>query len=111
MEVNEESVGDVYVVTARGRLDANASGPFGQRLQTLISPERPKLLLDFAGIEFVTSAGLRVVLAALKKVKSIKGVFAICGVQEPVREVLEITGLNGMMDIHSERAAALQAMR
>ena len=92
------------VVTARGRLDGAASGPFAERVQALIGAERPKLLIDFSGIDFVSSAGLRAVLTILKRVKSLNGAFALCGVQKPVREVLDITGFAGMIDIHPERA-------
>ncbi len=110
MEIRDESIGDVRVVTARGRLDGTASGAFGERIQALIDSDRPKLLIDFAGIDFVTSAGLRAVLTILKRVKAMNGVFALCGVQAPVREVLDITGFAGMIEIHPERTAALQAM-
>ena len=110
MEISDEAVDGVCVVTARGRLDGNASGPFGERVQTLIGAERPKLLIDFSGVDFVTSAGLRIVLTLLKKVKASNGVFALCGVQAAVREVLDITGFAGMIDIHPERASALRAM-
>jgi anti-anti-sigma factor len=110
MEISDEAVGDVRVVTARGRLDGSASGPFGEQVGRLIGSERPKLLIDFAGVDFVTSAGLRAVLTLLKKVKAGGGLFALCGVQAPVREVLDITGFAGMIDIHPERAAALKAM-
>jgi anti-anti-sigma factor len=111
MEIRNESIGDVCVVTANGRLDGNASGPFGERIQKLIGFQRPKLLLDLAGVDFVTSAGLRVFLTLLKKVKAQNGMFALCAVQAPVREILDITGFAAMMDIHPERSAALQAMR
>jgi anti-anti-sigma factor len=110
MQISDESVGGVCVVTARGRLDGAASGLFGERVQSLIRPERPKMLIDFTGIDFVTSAGLRVVLTILKKVKSANGVFALCGVQASVREVLEITGFAGMIQIFPGREAALAAL-
>jgi anti-anti-sigma factor len=110
MEISDEAVGDVRVVTARGRLDGSASGPFGEQVAKLIGSERPKLLIDFAGVDFVSSAGLRAVLTLLKKIKAGGGLFALCGVQAPVREVLDITGFTGMIDIHPERAAALEAM-
>ena len=67
-----QSVGGVCVVTARGRLDGAASGPFAERVQALVGPDRPKLLIDFTGIDFVSSAGLRVVLTLLKRVKSVQ---------------------------------------
>jgi anti-anti-sigma factor len=110
MEISGEQVGGVSVVTARGRLDGAASGPFADQVQAMIGAERPKLLIDFAGVDFVTSAGLRAVLTILKKVKSMNGAFALCNVQKPVREVLDITGFAGMIDIHSERASALAAL-
>ena len=110
MEITGESVDGVSVVTARGRLDGAASGPFAERVQALIGAERPKLLIDFSGIDFVSSAGLRAVLTILKRVKSLNGAFALCGVQKPVREVLDITGFAGMIDIHPERASALAAL-
>jgi anti-anti-sigma factor len=110
MEINGESVGEVSVVTARGRLDGAASGPFTEQVQALIATDSPRLLLDFSGIDFVTSAGLRAVLQILKRVKSSNGMFALCSVQKPVREVLDITGFAGMIDIHPERASALRAM-
>jgi len=110
MEISGEQVGGVNVVTARGRLDGAASGTFADQIQALIGSDQPKLLIDFSGVDFVTSAGLRAVLMILKKVKSMNGAFALCGVQKPVREVLDITGFAGMIDIHPERGAALAAL-
>ena len=110
MEISGETVGGVSVVTARGRLDGAASGPFADQVQALIGADRPKLLIDFSGIDFVTSAGLRAVLLILKKVKSVNGKFALCGVQASVREVLEISGFASMIQIHPGREAALAAM-
>ncbi len=111
MEIDEEAIGDVRVVTPRGRLDGSASGPLGDHLQKAIGPEQTKLILDLGSVDFVTSAGLRVVLTALKKVKAHKGMFALCSVQAPVREILDVTGFTSMIDIHPERAAALVAMK
>src|SRR5271167_3595557 len=98
MEFSEESVGDVCVVTTRGRLDGAASATFGDRFEKLIGV-RPNILVDFSGVDFVTSAGLRAVLSILKKVKSANGMLALCGVQPQVREILDITGLTPMMQI------------
>lgn len=110
MELKEEPVGDVRVVTATGRLDGASSGLFAEYLEKLIGGARPKLLVDFSGIDFVTSAGLRVVLAVLKKVKAANGVFALCAVQTPVREVLDVTGFTSMLQIHADRSVGLSAL-
>lgn len=109
MNISEQQVGRVCVVTARGRLDGATSDAFTRHLDGLIGPE-PRLLVDCSGVDFVSSAGLRAVLMLVKKVKAAKGAFALCGVQAPVREVLDITGFASMIDIHPERAAALVAL-
>ncbi len=109
MDISEEAVGDVCVVTAQGRLDGSTSAMFADRFEKLIGV-RPKLLLDFSGVDFVTSAGLRAVLSIVKKVKSASGALALCGVQEPVLEILDITGLTPMMDIYQMRADGLKAL-
>jgi anti-anti-sigma factor len=110
MDLSEQQVGRVWVVTARGRLDGVTSSIFTQRIDALVSGSEPRLLVDLAEVDFVSSAGLRAVLTIVKKVKSQKGVLALCAVQAPVQEVLEITGFAGMIDIHPERSAALAAL-
>ncbi len=110
MELQEERVGDTYVVTAKGRLDGVASGAFADKIDGLIGNAKPKLLVDFAGVDFVTSAGLRAVLMAVKKVKASGGMFALCGVQDSVREILDISGFTAMLQIHGDRAGGLSAL-
>jgi anti-anti-sigma factor len=110
MEIHDERIGDTCVVTAKGRLDGSASAAFAEKVGGLIASPSPKLLIDFAGVDFVTSAGLRAVLVLVKKVKAAGGSFVLCGVQEPVREVLDITGLTALLSIHSARAEAIAAL-
>lgn len=110
MEIHEERIGGACVVTAKGRLDGGASATFAERIGGLITSPNPKLLIDFAGVDFVTSAGLRAVLLLVKKVKAAGGTFALCSVQDSVREVLDITGFTGMFNIHAARADAIAAL-
>ena len=109
MDISEEIVGNVCVVTAKGRLDGSASAPFVDRLEKLTA-RQSTFLMDFAGVDFVTSAGLRAVLTTIKKVKSLNGAIAICGVQAPVREILDITGLSPMIRIFASRPEGLAAL-
>jgi anti-anti-sigma factor len=110
MNISEQQMGRVWVVAASGRLDGATSSTFVQRIDALISGTEPRVLVDFSGVEFVSSAGLRAVLMVVKKMKAMKGVLALCGVQAPVQEVLDITGFAGMIDIHPDRNAALAAL-
>lgn len=111
MEMADERIDDTLVVTAKGRLDGGASSGFADHIGKLIAAPKPKLLIDFSEVDFVSSAGLRAVLVLLKKIQAAGGSFALCGVQAPVREVLDITGFTAMLSIHPGRADAIAALR
>ena len=111
MEIHDERVGNTCVVTAKGRLDGSASTAFTDRIGGLIASSNPKLLIDFSGVDFVTSAGLRAVLVLVKKVNAAGGSFALCrSCRIPMREVLDITGFTSMFSIHPARADAIAAL-
>jgi anti-anti-sigma factor len=111
MEIQKEQVGDVNVVTPTGRLDGIYSTAFAKEVGELISGASPKILIDFSDIDFVSSAGLRAVLLLMKKAKASGGVFALCGVNEQVREVLDISGFADLFSIHPGRAEGIAALR
>ena len=110
MDIREERHGSVCVVTLRGRLDVATSAAFAERVDRLIAGSQPRLLVDLSGVDFVSSAGLRVILAVMKKVKAANGIFALCAVRAPVREVLDMTGFTPLIEIHPEVSTALAAM-
>ena len=110
MEIQKERVGDAYVVTVNGRLDGIYSTAFASQVGELITGTNPKILIDFTDIDFVTSAGLRALLLLVKKAKASGSVFALCGVNEQVLEVLDTSGFTAMFSIHSGRAEGLAAM-
>jgi anti-sigma B factor antagonist len=110
MELLEEKHGRITLVIARGRLDGSTSATFGQRLEKLAVSPDPRMVIDFGGIEFVSSAGLRAVLSVLKRVKAANGKLALCAVRPPVQEVLDITGFTGMLAVHPGREEAMAAL-
>jgi anti-anti-sigma factor len=110
MQIQKEQVGDTYVVTVNGRLDGIYSSAFANQVGELIIGTNPKILIDFTDIDFVTSAGLRALLLLVKKAKATGSVFALCGVNDNVREVLDISGFAAMFSIHSGRAEGIAAL-
>jgi anti-anti-sigma factor len=109
MEIRKEKVGDVYVVAVSGRLDGIYSSAFANQVGELTGTN-PKILIDFTDIDFVTSAGLRALLLLVKKAKASGSVFALCGVNEQVHEVLDISGFTAMFSIHTSRAEGIAAL-
>jgi len=110
MEIHKEQVGDVWVVAVNGRLDGIYSSAFANQVGALITGTNPKILIDFAEIDFVTSAGLRAMLLLVKKANEAGSVFALCGVNDQVRQVLDISGFTAMFRIHPGRAEGLAAL-
>ncbi len=110
MDINKEQVGDAYVVSPTGRLDGIYSTAFANEVGELIAGAHPKILIDFAEIDFVTSAGIRAVLLLMKKAKASGAAFALCGVNDQVREVLDATGLESIIPIYPDRTEGLAAL-
>lgn len=108
MEVVEETVGEVLVIRPVGRLDGSSSPDFEKRLLGHIEGGRHRLVLDLAQLDYVSSAGLRVMLLAAKKTAAAKGSVALCGLKDRIREVLEISGFTSLFKIHPDAAAALK---
>jgi len=110
MEIQKERLGETCVVTVSGRLDGIYSSNFANQVGELITGTNPKILIDFTDIDFVTSAGLRALLMLVKKAKATGSIFALCGVNDQVREVLDISGFTATFSIHANRAEALATL-
>ncbi len=85
------------IVEVVGRLDATTAPSLDKTLGEII-PESKKLVLDFAGLEYISSAGLRVLLCAQKKMQQL-GNMKLVHVCESVMDVLEITGFADILTI------------
>ena len=110
MHLEEHAEGAVMVVAPVGRLDSATSPDLSVRLDQLADGGGQRLVLDLARVDFVSSAGLRAILSALKRLKGGHGDLALCSVQPPVQEVLEISGFASLLQIHPGRAAAIEAL-
>ena len=104
---------DICVVRPEGRLDSANGSAFQKNLLGLIDDGARKLLLDFSKLQYISSAGLRVVLIAAKRMESSGGRIALCSLDRHVSDVFEISGFSAILDIFSsydEAAARLSAV-
>lgn len=81
-----------------GRLDTLTAPELESQLRTLL-PEIDTLNLDFSGLEYISSAGLRVLLVAQKEMNKKGGTMTLLHVNETVMEVLEMTGFTDILTI------------
>ena len=109
MEINTRRVKDVVVADLIGRLDSQTCGPASTVLNPIVQAGDRKVLLNLAGIEYLSSAGLRAIHVAAKLLKSHHGTLKICQANPMVKEVLDITGIGHLLDHHTTEAEALKA--
>ncbi len=90
-----------------GRLDANNSAQFEKDMLEVLDRSPHGMVMDFSELGYVSSAGLRVVLLAAKKVKAAGGTFVLCGLSPSVSEVFKISGFLSILTVVPDRGAAL----
>lgn len=96
MKIEKKLDGVRLVLKVEGRLDTNTSPD----LEAEVKLDGVKeLVFDFAGLEYISSAGLRILLAAQKSMSSAGGTMEIVGSNEAVRSVFEITGCTEIFSI------------
>ena len=101
---------DILVVEATGRLDAVTAPAYVERLRKELGGGARRVVVDCAGVEYVSSAGLRAILTISKELAGKGGAEAFCGLREQVREVFRISGFLTIISVHDTRDAALAAL-
>lgn len=99
----------VVVVEAQGRIDSNTAHELGSTLSQVIDSGNSQIVLDIAGVDYMSSAGLRELVAALKKVRNLNGDMRIARVSERVYEVLELSGLHTIFRLFDTQAEAINS--
>lgn len=97
MTINKISEGSKLTIVIEGRLDTNSSPKLEAELRQSVGGVT-ELVFDFSGVEYISSAGLRVLLAA-QKVMNRQGSMRLVGVSAEVMEVFEITGFADILTI------------
>jgi anti-anti-sigma factor len=109
MDITESTAGTAKVAGLRGRLDTATAPAVETRLLELLAGG-DRVIADLAEVNYVSSAGLRVLLKAAKMARVAGGGFALAAPQPPVREVLEISGFDKILEIHASRDAAAASL-
>lgn len=110
--IDVTKLGDVSVVKFQDRkiLDDAAIQELGTELFSLVEHDnRKSILLNFTGVEFLSSAALGKLITLDRKVKAAKGRMKMCHIRPEILEVFQITKLNKVFDIRTEEAEAIAA--
>ena len=110
VEIVRHEQGNVTVLVMKGRLDSNTSPDFETEILGIIRSGSTHMVLDLAGVDYVSSAGLRVFLKVTKEIEGAGGKFALCAVKEYIREIFDMSGFALFIPIHADRDESVQAL-
>lgn len=99
------------IATVSGRLDTLTAPDFDKACSGWVEEGRRKMVLDLSSLEYISSAGLRSILAMAKKLATCGGVLAICSVSGVVAEVFSISGFDSFLPVFEDRDGALESLK
>ena len=99
MELAQERDAGTNVISPAGRVDGSNSAQFHEALVAALSDDDSRVILDMGGIDYISSAGLRVLLLLAQQLGSSSTPFAVCSLAASVDEVFRISGFNQIITV------------
>ena len=109
MEISIRKTDEACVLDFSGNLDTNTSIDAEKSINSLMAEGADRILFNFADLNFITSSGLRVLLSTAKKLKASGGKMKICGLNQTVQEVFDISGFGSILSLAANEEEALAA--
>jgi anti-anti-sigma factor len=107
LQITPSTEGSVQVIELAGRLDHSSAAEFDA---AVAAAPGNRVVLDLSKLEYISSAGLRSVLGALKRLGANGGMLALAAPIPSVVEVFEISGFITLVKLYPDRAAAVAAL-
>lgn len=99
VEIKTNSEADIFVITINGEIDASSSIQLDEVLGGSINANNAKIIVNGQGLDYISSAGLGVFMSYLEDIKTHNIRMAIYGLNEKVKNVFEILGLDQLLNI------------
>jgi anti-sigma B factor antagonist len=106
MNVKTWNEKDFFVVALEGRLDIGTAAQFEKDCLNWIEQGNRQFVLDLGNLEYISSAGLRSILAATKKLKPLGGSLSLCSLSGLVEEVITVSGFDNILSVYADMAQA-----
>ena len=109
MEITTAAQGDVTVVSIAGRIDTVSAPELEGEINRTIDGGTRKILLDFSEVTYISSGGLRVLLATAKKLKNPEDRYGLCCLSADVHKIIRLAGFTSIFSIYETPGEALAA--
>ena len=107
VDIDTQEMRRVDLITVEGRVDSNTSPELEKELEKRMEGGRFNLVLDLSGVTYMSSAGLRALVSALRTCKKKNGNVVLAGPSERVVEVLSLAGLDSLFNIYDDVTLAV----
>lgn len=109
VDMTEHPVNDILILKFAGRLDAAASPMMERKIVDLIEKGHTKLIMNFAGVDYLSSAGMRLLLSVSKRLQDKTGKLVLAAVHPDVMEVIQMAGFDALLTIVEQESEAIEA--
>ena len=99
MEIARKEENGIVSIAIKGRLDADSAPEADRIVKDALKGESKRLLFDLGAMEYLSSAGLRVLLSAAKEIKRRQGKIVLCALNQFVKEIFEVSGFQALIPI------------
>lgn len=111
IQLNDNTISGTEIISISGRLDALSSSALEEKIDPLTHKDTTSsLVFDLAGLEYISSAGLRVLLKTAKNCKNTSKKMFLCGLTKNVSEVFKISGFDLILDIKPDLNSVKEAL-
>lgn len=104
-----EHADNIWIVEPSGRIDAERAPEMDTQLQALLSVGNARLVVDFTQVSYISSSGLKALLVALRGARQAGGDLKLCGMNERVRDVFDLSGFDKVFAIYRSEDEAVAA--
>lgn len=111
MQINTTIQDGVSVTRISGRMDATTVAEFNEECQNLLKSGSGRIIIDLAGLEYISSAGLRGILTMGKACKTAGTALAFCSMQNMVADMFKLSGFTSILKVYPTLDEALAGMR
>ena len=111
MDISEKIVENANVISLSGRLDAYAANDVERKLDSLITAGRVNLVVNLERLEYISSSGLRVLLAGIKRARKEQGDIRLACLQPYVKEVFDIAGFTQLFQMFDKEEDAVSSFK
>lgn len=110
LQIHDSLEQDCRLVEVKGEISFVDISVFQEKMEAVLENKESHVVIDFSGVTYISSAGLRVLLKFNKDISNMKRKLTLFGVNEFVGDVFKVSGFNKIFDIQDNKQKAFQAV-